>query len=432
MQTQSEPVQPSPPIRTLIVTVVEGPDEGASLKANDDRAVSVGTAEHNQLRVTDPLVSRYHIELAVEAGGVLVQDLGSKNGSFVGEVRLRQGVIPIGSRVRIGKTILQVEDGDAVSAQPEAAELPGFVAVSHRSRRVVHDVTQIAPSAVSVLLRGETGTGKEVVARALHALSDRAEGPFVVVDCGSMPATLIASELFGHERGAFTSAERKHIGAFERAAGGTIFLDEIGELPLAVQPALLGVLERRVFRRVGGESDIAADTRVVAATHRDLRAAVNDGTFRADLYYRIAVARVRIPPLRERTEDIPELVRHFAREARGSDELPFGAEVLAAMSRHPWTGNVRELRNVVESALAMGRVKLEDTASVAHVVDTTAPADRPLAAYRDARAEVLDRFERDYLTRLIESCEGNASEASRRARMDRNYLVSLLKKHGLR
>ena len=411
-----------------MVTVVEGASAGASLRTDDDRPCSIGAAERNDLTISDPRVSRYHLELSCEDGGIALQDLGSRNGTFVGEVRVRQAIVPPGTRVRIGDTVLELRDGDAVEASESRTVLPGFVAVSPRSQRVADDVARVAGSGVSVLVQGETGTGKEVVARSIHAMSDREEGPFVVVDCGSMAATLIASELFGHERGAFTGAERKHVGAFERAAGGTIFLDEIGELPLTVQPALLGVLERRAFRRVGGEKDIESDVRVVAATHRDLRGAVNDGTFRADLYYRLAVARIRVPPLRDRPEDIPALVAHFAREIQGTDELPFGADVLAALAKHPWSGNVRELRNVVESALAMGRLKLEETASL----PAMKPADAPLEPYRDARAKILDAFEKEYLGRLIAECEGNASEASRRAKMDRNYLVSLLKKHGLR
>jgi DNA-binding NtrC family response regulator len=245
-----------------------------------------------------------------------------------------------------------------------------------------------------------------------------------------MPATLIASELFGHERGAFTGADQRRTGAFERADGGTIFLDEIGELPLEVQPALLGVLERRRFRTLGGGKETAVDVRVVSATHRDLRAGVNQSTFRADLYFRLAVARIVLPPLRERPEDIEPLVRQFVLELTGDPSVtPFGEAALERLQGQRWTGNVRELRNVVESALAFGT--LEQDLGVAAEGPIHGETD-PLEPYRSARAAVIARFEADYLGRLIQLTAGNASEAARRACMDRPYLLTLLRKHGLR
>jgi DNA-binding NtrC family response regulator len=244
-----------------------------------------------------------------------------------------------------------------------------------------------------------------------------------------MPATLIASILFGHEKGSFTGADQRRAGAFERAAGGTVLLDEIGELPLEVQPALLGVLERRAFTRVGGSQSISADVRVVAATHRDLRAEVNAGRFRADLYYRLAVARIVIPPLRERPEDIEPLVACFVQRLTGVAELGPLASVIDALRAHPWSGNVRELRNVVEAALVMGELDLGGGKA-----PTPSRAATPAAiqTYRDARAAALTRFEAEYLRDLITRAGGNASEAARLARMDRPYLLGLLRKHGMR
>jgi DNA-binding NtrC family response regulator len=244
-----------------------------------------------------------------------------------------------------------------------------------------------------------------------------------------MPATLVASHLFGHERGAFTGAEQRRTGAFERANGGTVLLDEIGELPMEVQPALLGVLERRSFSRVGGSGEISVDVRVLAATNRDLRAEVNKGRFRADLYYRLAVARVLIPPLRERPEDIEPLVAHFAQQTTGvPDQAPFDAHTLETLRQHRWSGNVRELRNVVEGALIMGRVSLDGLHGESKA---TADSDE-LIPYGEARAATITNFERTYLKRLIEMTKGNASEAARRAKMDRPYLLTLLRRHGLR
>jgi DNA-binding NtrC family response regulator len=422
---------PSRTVATVRVHVEKGPDAGREVAQSRDEGVTVGTAEDNDLHLSDRTVSRYHLELSPTEAGVLVRDVGSLNGTWLGRVRLEQAVVPAGTELVLGDTTVRVHAAsqESASASP-TRELPGLVAASDAMRRVVAQVDQLAATDVSVLVTGETGTGKEVVAHALHDLSSRSGRPFVVVDCGSLPATLVASELFGHERGAFTGADRQHVGAFERADGGTIFLDEIGELPMQVQPALLGALERRRFRRVGGRHEIAVDVRVISATHRDLRAEVNRDAFRADLYYRLAVARVLIPPLRERPEDVEALVRHFVTEITGDLVLPFGAQTLEALRAHRWSGNVRELRNVVEAAVAMGEVRLDATRP--GFTDPEKSGQEVFRPYKEARAAVIADFEKSYLSRLIADCEGNASEASRRASMDRQYLLSLLRRHGLR
>jgi len=426
-------LQPRPVriVHRIRVSVEAGPDAGASCEPEDPDAIAVGTSEDNTLALGDPAVSRYHLELRRTASGVQVTDLGSRNGTWVGPVRIERAIVPAGTRVRLGDTTIAVDDAGSRVAPP-AAEVPrsaDLVGDSEAIREVARLVHRLARVDSSVLIQGETGVGKEVVARALHEASPRRAADLVVVDCGSMPATLIASILFGHEKGAFTGADQRRAGAFERAQGGTVLLDEIGELPLEVQPALLGVLERRAFTRVGGAQSISADVRVVAATHRDLRAEVNAGRFRADLYYRLAVARIVIPPLRERPEDIEPLVAHFVQRLTGVAELGPLATALDALRAHPWSGNVRELRNVVEAALVMGELDLGGSRAVA----TETPAERaPVQTYRDARAGALHRFEADYLRDLIARAEGNASEAARLARMDRPYLLSLLRKHGMR
>ena len=418
-----------PTVRRLRVRIAEGPDRDRVIEHFGER-VGVGTSPANELTLTDPTVSHYHLELRCE-DGVLVKDLGSRNGTFIGDVRVNEAVVPIGTRVRVGRTVLVLLD--ATIAPPEISlpppEVPGLVAASPTMQEIGRTVERLAQSNVSVLIQGETGTGKELVARAIHDLSARAKRPFIVVDPGALPATLIASQLFGHERGAFTGAEKRQEGAFELADGGSIFLDEIGELPLAVQPALLGVLERRSFRRLGGKDDINVDVRVISATHRDLRSEANQGTFRADLYFRLAVARVEIPPLRERPEDIDPLVAHFAAEITGAPGFLFSEATMSALRGHRWSGNVRELRNVVESALAMGNLTLEGI-SPAQIQDALRTED--IVPYRRARAEAIATFERRYLSHLIEATGGNASGAARAAGMDRPYLLSLLRKHGLR
>ena len=414
-------------VRKLRVTVEGGADHGATATGD---AIAIGTSSDNGLALADPAVSRYHLELRRGPDGIAVVDLGSSNGTWIGGLRVERALVPAGTRLRIGDTTLAVDDGGQTVAPPttETQAIPELVGESDAIREVGRLVHKLARVDSSVLINGETGSGKEVVARALHEASPRRAHELVVVDCGSLPATLISSILFGHEKGSFTGADQRRIGAFERASGGTILLDEIGELPLEVQPALLGVLERRQFTRVGGAQAITTDVRVLAATHRDLRAEVNAGRFRADLYYRLAVAKIAIPPLRERLEDLEPLARHFATRLTGRADLGPLSGMLTALRSHPWTGNVRELRNVVEAAVVMGEVDLGD--GVARTVG--APTDQPIATYRDARAAAIQRFETEYLRDLVERSGGNASEAARIARMDRPYLLTLLRKHGLR
>lgn len=298
-------------------------------------------------------------------------------------------------------------------------------------------VARAAAVEAPVLLLGESGTGKELVARALHDLGPRGRGPFETLDTASLAPTLIASELFGHERGAFTGAERQHMGAFERARGGTLFLDEIGELPNTLQPMLLGALERRRIRRVGGRTEIDTNVRIVSATHRDLRASINANTFRLDLYYRLSVIVIRVPPLRDRLEDIPLLVEHFARELGypGSMEALLPNGLMRELSANPWAGNVRELRNLVESALAMGEPPNPSEGMALGAPSGSADPnsialERLLGLpYKEARRAVLDEFEARYVPRLVERTEGNVSRAAREAGLDRSYLFELLRRH---
>ncbi|HUJ62959.1 MAG TPA: sigma 54-interacting transcriptional regulator [Kofleriaceae bacterium] len=424
-------LQPRPVrlVHKLRVVVEAGPDAGKAC-APDDGALAIGTSEDNALVLADPAVSRYHLELRRTPDGVQITDLGSRNGTWLGGARIERAIVPAGTRLRIGDTALAVEDAGSSVAPPLPSDVPrspDLVGDSDAIREIARLVHRLARVDSSVLIHGETGTGKEVIARALHEASPRRDRELVIVDCGSLPASLIASILFGHEKGAFTGADQRRAGAFERAAGGTVLLDEIGELPLDVQPALLGVLERRAFTRVGGAAQVDVDVRVLAATHRDLRAEVNTGRFRADLYYRLAVAKIGVPPLRERPEDIEPLVAHFVQRLTGVAELGPLAPALDQLRAHPWSGNVRELRNVVEAALVMGELDLGDRPR-----QPLAIAPGALASYRDARAAALARFEADYLRQLIDRAGGNASEAARLARMDRPYLLTLLRKHGLR
>jgi DNA-binding NtrC family response regulator len=415
------------PVKSVVVEVVGGPDAGARASAD---VVTIGTAEGSVLRLADPAVSRYHAELRAGAAGIAVIDHGSTNGTFAGAVRVERAVVPPGTLLRVGDSTLRAADGAAVQAEVFGGDiLGGLIGRSAVMRRLMAQVAKAAASDASVLVIGESGTGKELIARALHDLGPRRAQPFVTVDCGALPPTLIGSELFGHEKGAFTGADRTHVGAFEAAHGGTVFLDEIGELGPAVQATLLGVLERRRLRKLGGRQDIPIDVRVVAATHRDLRAEVNAGSFRLDLFYRLAVVTLAVPPLRERSEDIPALVEHFLRDAGW--EQPVAAlispQAMDALGRLHFAGNVRELRNLVEAAVAMGEPPELAGPIAAPTGGATLAADLALP-YKDARAQLLEQFEQRYLEALLARTGGNVSAAARLARMTRSHLSELLAK----
>ena len=413
--------------RTLAVDVVAGVDVGARAVGTD---VNVGTAEGSALRLRDPAVSRFHLELRPVPGGIDVIDHGSTNGTFVGAVRLERGVVPLGTQLRIGDTTLRISDGSPIEVEMSADEaVGGVIGRSVAMRRLIAQVTRAAQSDVSVLVTGESGTGKELVARALHDLGPRRGKPFVTVDCGALPPTLIASELFGHERGSFTGAERQHVGAFEAAHGGTVFLDEIGELQPAVQATLLGVLERRRVRRVGSRTETPIDVRVVAATHRDLRAEVNRGGFRLDLFYRLAVVTLTIPALRDRPDDIPLLVEHFLRDAGWDQPVSslISPPAMDALCKLHFAGNVRELRNLVEAAVAMGELAPAEREQPRAVDDASFSTDVGLP-YKEARALLLDRFEAKYVEALLARTAGNISAAARLAQMTRSHLSELIAK----
>ena len=419
------------PVRTLRVEVLSGPDEGDTGET-DREVLTLGTAPGNALRLSDDTVSRFHLELSREDGGVRVIDLGSSNGTFCDGVQIERGVVPPGTELSLGRTRVRVLDGAGAAVELLAeSELEDLRGQTPGMRRLMAQIATAAKAAVPVLIIGESGTGKELVARALHAHSERKDGPFVTLDCSAQVETLVGSELFGHERGAFTGADRLRKGAFEQAHGGTLFLDEIGELPPGLQPQLLGALERRRFKRIGGANEIPVDVRFVAATNRDLRSDVNSGSFRLDLYFRLAVVVLRVPPLRERLEDLPLLVAHFLQELghTGPTESVVSDEQMRRLAAHAWPGNVRELRNWVEATKAMG-----ESPDLTYEADTTqAPSERLLSLpYKEARRQLLDDFEARYLKHLLELSQGNVASAARRAGMDRTYLIKLLQRHSLR
>jgi DNA-binding NtrC family response regulator len=423
---------PGRSIRQFRVTVIAGPAAGARWEVPVERC-AIGSHPSNDLVIDDPTVSRFHCELTIAGDGVRVRDLGSRNGTLVDRVAIADGRIPNATTLVIGDSRIRVDVDSGVTevAESERVSFGAIVGTSPAMRDVFAQLDKVAATDATVLIEGETGTGKEGVAEAIHDASARAASPFVVVDCSAIPANLLEAELFGHEAGAFTGASERRIGVFEQASGGTVFLDEIGELPLDLQPKLLRALEQREVRRVGGRTSIRCDLRIVAATNRDLRAEVNRGTFRADLYFRLAVVKILLPPLRERAEDIPLLVHHLLRAVGASDatiaELTT-PQFLAALAAASWTGNVRELRNHLEQCVVFGEQRLPGVARAPRPpleIDTTLP-------YESARHQVIDRFERDYVTDLLARTDGNVAAAARAAGINRAYLHRLLRRHGLR
>ncbi|MBL8918260.1 MAG: sigma 54-dependent Fis family transcriptional regulator [Myxococcaceae bacterium] len=385
--------------------------------------LTVGSAEGNDLVVPDDTVSRRHLELSTRGGSLFVKDLSSRNGVRLAGSRVGEAFVGVGSVLVLGNVELRVEDGvegHRVTFGPFESTSPAMIAALEALKRV-------ASTETTVLLEAETGSGKDVTARALHHASDRRAGPFETLDCSALPKELAAAELFGHVKGAFTGAERARPGVFERADGGTVFLDEIGELPLDLQPMLLRALESREIRRVGDEKPRRIDVRVIAATNRDLDDEVKAGRFRADLLHRLAVVRIRVPPLRERLDDLPLLVRGILEQlgprARGFAVTP---GLLQQLRAHTWPGNVRELKNLIERALALGDVALPATKGAP-------PASAPQKSidYHQAREDALGAFEHDFIVHLLRTFDGNVSKAAREAGLDRVYLHKLIKKHGI-
>jgi DNA-binding NtrC family response regulator len=397
-----------------------------------DQNLIVGASADAGLVLQDTKVSRMHAELEPGTDGLWVRDLGSKNGTWVDGIRVGSALIPDGSRITLGDTVLLVRyrNGERERELWPETRLVKMVGSSLPMRAMFARIARCAESDATVLIRGETGTGKELVADALHELSKRRAQPLVVVDCGAMPANLLEAELFGVKRGAFTGADRDREGAFEAADGGTIFLDELGELPLDLQPKLLRMLETRTFRRLGETTHRKADVRVVCATHRDLRQSVAAGTFREDLYFRVAVLLVDVPPLRDRQEDVADLVAHFAAGAFDAVELE---DLVRRAKARPWPGNVRELRNFVERARALG-VNSASTQRTANVVQAPeapklgfdVPDDKPLA---EVRQLVSDYVEKEYLKRVLARFGGNVTRAAEHAGVARQHLHRLIKRH---
>jgi DNA-binding NtrC family response regulator len=402
---------------------VDGGKEHGRTATSEGAELGIGTAPGNQLVLADDAVSRHHCVISVTPDGCWLRDTGSRNGTYVGGYRVTAARLKAGARFRVGRTTVAFERLEEEVCEPlSLAESFGTLfGRSPAMRRIFAILPRLAQSDSTVLLEGETGTGKTLLAAAIHEASARAVGPFVVVDCGALTPTLVESQLFGHTKGAFTGAQSAQTGSFQSAHRGTILLDEVGELPLELQPKLLRALEQREVTPVGTTRGVSVDVRVIAATNRDLREEVNRGRFRSDLFYRLAVVRVHVPPLRERPEDVELLARHFYDELAPDAGGP-PLDLLEAWKQQRWSGNVRELRASIERALLFGREPLRP--------GQPAPAE-PEPSFREAKERVLASFERTYLTDLVARHGGNVSQAARAARMDRNHLRELLRKYDI-
>ena len=374
--------------------------------------VLVGTSEVCELRLDDKLVSRRHLALEVTADGLRVTDLQSTNGVFVNDVRVLDAVLRGGERVLVGATTLEIRC-DAASAQPEApssAQTFGRMLGASPAMRAIYPICErLAASDVPVVIEGETGTGKEVLAEAIHEASARAKGPFVVFDCTMVPPNLVEAELFGHVKGAFTGAVGAREGVFEQAHGGTLLIDEIGDLDLALQPKLLRALERSEVKRLGDTKFQRVDVRILAATRRDLDREIQRGRFRDDLFHRLAVARIELPPLRARKGDVTLLARHFAAQAGASPSaIPY--EQLLKWEASSWAGNVRELRNAVARFIALGDGSTRESSRPPSGEHAFADYfDTPIGV---ARQEVIDAFERAYVEHVLAQHGGNIEKAA--------------------
>ncbi|PRQ04534.1 Transcriptional regulatory protein ZraR [Enhygromyxa salina] len=442
-------------LRRVMLRVTAGPDQGAQIQVARPR-ITVGRSAVNDLVLTDTSVSGTHLQITLgDKRGIVLRDLESTNGTLLQGLRVREAYIEPGATISLGKTDILFLSADEIEVPLSGQDHFGALwGASPAMREVFAILEKVAPTDMSVMIGGQTGTGKELVARALHDESSRAEAPFVVLDCGSLPRELAEAAILGHKKGSFTGAIGDRPGAFEEADGGTLFLDEVGELPLDLQPKLLRVLDRREVQRIGESQVRKVNVRVVAATHRDLRQMVGQGQFREDLYFRLSVMTVDLPPLRDRADDILLLANKFLEDfARVHGRAPqLNDDAKAILLDEPWPGNVRQLKNAIERAahlshnlviepadLHLGRREgrpaakkfgSEDEAAASQT-DGELPEEIYAMPFKEAKSVIVDDFERAYFKRLLAKTDNNLSRASAEAGITRYYLRELLKRLGM-
>jgi DNA-binding NtrC family response regulator len=430
-----------PSIRTQQVprlTAVSGPGQGRALAMTH----AIGTAGRhptNDLVLNDPRVSGVHLELRRVGDKIHVRDAGSTNGTWLGPHKVTEIELAPGGEIVIGDTLVRIDldDGAAPAAVSPLESFGELVGKSTAMRELFATLERVAPKNLCLLIQGETGTGREEIARATHAKSTRAQKPFIVVDATSLPEPLAESILFGHEKGAVPGATDGRIGSLEAANGGTVFVDEIGELPQLLQSKFLRMLERQEITRVGGHAAVRVDVRVVAATNRDLRHEIDAGRFREDLFFRLAQVRAIVPPLRDRPEDIPVICQKLLSSMDRATPVMIEAAALAHLQAQPWPGNVRELKNVLARAAALAQgdiIRRGDVAGEGFGFRGTREERAAMdlsGTFSQAKERSIERFESAYLAALMKRCAGNLSLASREADLARHHLRDLLKKRGL-
>jgi DNA-binding NtrC family response regulator len=420
--------------------ILSGPQQGKEVIIDKD-TFTIGVGPNNDLSLQDATVSKQHCELQNAPEGFLIRDLGSTNGTIVQSMQVKEAIINQSTEVMLGETrILFCPMREATEYSISNSNSFGsLLGQSIPMRRVFYLAQKFAATDATVLIEGETGTGKEILAEELHKHSQRATAPFVVIDCSALANELIQSELFGHKKGSFTGATADRIGAFEHANGGTVFLDEIGDLNPELQPKLLRVLEKREIRRVGSNEVTPINVRIISATNRRLDNEVNAGRFREDLYYRLSVAHIEMPPLRRRTEDIPVLVSKFLKDFKREELLSDThamEKTMQALCSHNWPGNVRELRNLIEIASYSNHKTMDLSAllcleSIRDAEESSAAAvtaDRP---FKSAKNTLIDDFEKKYVATLLQKNKGNISATAREADIERTYLKRLIRKHSI-
>ncbi len=438
-QTVTLPRERAPRLGAIVrvINSSTGTPSKPALRANAKEQVfrltaepcTIGSSNACDVVIDDPSVSRRHAELRLVENGVAVLDLESTNGtSFAGQ-RIERMVVVLGAHLQLGNAqiVIDVDAASVGTGVYESESYRGMIGASVPMRELFYTLARIEASRVNVLVTGESGVGKELVARALHEGSG-VRGPLVTINCGAIAKELVAAELFGHKKGAYTGALDNRLGAFESADGGTLFLDEIGELPLDVQPNLLRAIEYGEVRPVGSDQSRKVDVRIIAATNRDLLRSVEEGTFREDLYYRLAVIKVEVPALRSRGDDVRILAAHFAR-LTGIAELP--TEVVASLRGRSWAGNVRELRNAMQAFAVLGHLPNEPERGVRAQLEREEALniEKPYAVLKD---EVIERFHRAYFPQLLKKAAGNQSAAARISGLDRSYLGKLISRYGIK
>lgn len=436
-------------LRKCVLAVIDGPSPKIKYDLGKKKVMRIGKKTDNDIVINDKTVSRVHMEIEATSDSYLLRDLNSTNGTFINDMRVKEAFLSPGDVISFGNTKLEYQAfNEKVQMEPSKNNFFGeMVGKSKKMRQIFGVLERISPTLATVIIEGETGTGKELVARAIHTNSLRKDKPFIVFDCSAIAPNLIESELFGHEKGSFTGAIKDRKGAFEAANGGTIFLDEIGELTIDLQPKLLRALEQREIKRVGSTQTVQLDVRVVCATNRNLRKEVDEGRFREDLYYRLSVVKIQLPPLRERADDIPLIVEKILSAAR-FNKKPDGSyyasrvedDALKILQRYQWPGNIRELNNILERAVSfsengvIGGSHLEFIFSeVGHPEETTVKtmAVDPNLPFKEAKQIIVENFEKDYLEDLLKRNKNNVSKAAREAKIDRKHLRNLLIKYGI-